>query len=171
LDVQDRSLSDQSATFGINNKFIKFIYLIQGLFDLNSDGTPEAVPWLQSGSGFLALDENQDGLINNGRELFGPRSGNGFAELAQYDQDGSGWIDENDPIFSRLRVWTKDPDGPETLQTLADLRIGAILLGSTDSPFQLTNYANESLGEVVRSGLYLKEDGSVGFAQQINLTA
>jgi hypothetical protein len=54
---------------------------------------------------------------------------------------------------------------------LADQRIGAIFLGSTDSPFQLTDYANESLGEVVRSGLYLKEDGSVGFAQQINLTA
>ena len=140
-------------------------------FDLNSDETPEAVSWLQSGSGFLALDENQDGLINNGRELFGPQSGNGFAELAQYDQDGSGWIDENDPVFSRLRIWTKNPDGPETLQTLADQRVGAIFLGSTDSPFQLTNYANESLGEVVRSGLYLKEDGSVGFAQQINLTA
>lgn len=140
-------------------------------FDLNNDGTPETVSWLQSGSGFLALDENQDGLVNNGRELFGPQSGNGFAELAQYDQDGSGWIDENDPVFSRLRVWTKDPDGMETLRTLADQRVGAIFLGSTDSPFQLTNYANESLGEVVRSGLYVKEDGSVGFAQQINLTA
>lgn len=140
-------------------------------FDLDSDGTPEAVSRLQPGSGFLALDENQDGLINNGRELFGPQSGNGFAELAQYDQDGSGWIDENDPVFSRLRIWTKNPDGPETLQTLADQRVGAIFLGSTDSPFQLTNYANESLGEVVRSGLYLKEDGSAGFAQQINLTA
>jgi hypothetical protein len=140
-------------------------------FDLNSDGTPESVPWLQSGSGFLALDENQDGLINNGRELFGPQSGNGFAELAQYDQDESGWIDENDPVFSRLRVWTNNPDGPETLRTLADQRIGAIFLGSADSPFQIKNYANESLGEVVRSGLYLKEDGSVGFTQQINLTA
>ncbi len=29
-------------------------------------------------SGFLAFDKNADGMINDGSELFGPESGNGF---------------------------------------------------------------------------------------------
>ena len=60
---------------------------------------------------FLALDLNGDGRINNGSELFGALSGNGFADLAQYDSDANGWIDENDEIFQRLKVWSGADDG------------------------------------------------------------
>lgn len=139
-------------------------------FDLNADGTAESLSWLQSGSGFLALDRNQDGWINDGGELFGPQSGNGFQDLAAFDQDQSGWIDESDPVFGRLRVWTRDPGGTERLITLAEAGVGALATRYADSPFQLKNAANESLGEVVRSSLYLREDGETGFIQQINLT-
>ena len=41
-----------------------------------------------------ALDINEDGKINDGKELFGTASGNGFGDLAAYDQDNNGWIDE-----------------------------------------------------------------------------
>jgi hypothetical protein len=139
-------------------------------FDLNADGSPESVSWLQTGSGFLALDRDQDGLINNGRELFGPQSGNGFQDLAEYDQDRSGWIDEEDPVFGRLQVWSREADGTETLRTLVDAGVGAIATGYASSPFQIKNSSNESLGEVVRSGIYFQEDGGSGFVQQINLT-
>jgi hypothetical protein len=118
----------------------------------------------------LALDLDRDGLITDGRELFGPQTGNGFAELARYDQDGSSWIDEGDPIFSQLRIWTKGLDGPDRLSPLADRGIGAISLSHGDSPFQLKSTANESLGEVVRTGIYLDEEGKSGLVQQINLT-
>ncbi|MEA3469756.1 MAG: hypothetical protein U9R57_16250 [Thermodesulfobacteriota bacterium] len=43
--------------------------------------------------------------INNGAELFGPTTGHGFQERAQYELDFIGWIDENDSIFSSLRIW------------------------------------------------------------------
>lgn len=139
-------------------------------FDLNGDGTLESIPGLAGGNGFLALDINRDGEINDGRELFGPQTGNGFTELARYDQDGSSWIDEGDPIFSQLRIWTKGLDGPDRLSPLADRGIGAISLSHGDSPFQLKSTANESLGEVVRTGIYLDEEGKSGLVQQINLT-
>ena len=42
-----------------------------------------------NGSGYLALDKNGDGTINDGSELFGTRNGDGFADLAQYDEDGN----------------------------------------------------------------------------------
>jgi hypothetical protein len=35
----------------------------------------------------------------NGAELFGARSGDGFAELAALDGDGNGWIDEGDAAW------------------------------------------------------------------------
>ncbi len=39
--------------------------------------------------------------INDGSELFGTSSGDGFKDLATYDEDENGWIDENDSIFSK----------------------------------------------------------------------
>ena len=61
-------------------------------FDLDSDGTPEEISALEKGSGFLALDKNEDGKIGDGSELFGVGSGDGFRDLAAYDEDGNGWI-------------------------------------------------------------------------------
>ncbi|MBI4734092.1 MAG: hypothetical protein HY779_04665, partial [Rubrobacteridae bacterium] len=74
-------------------------------FDLNSDGVSENISMLNPNSGFLALDKNNDGIINDGSELFGPSTGQGFDELSAYDEDGNMWIDENDSIFKALLTW------------------------------------------------------------------
>lgn len=140
-------------------------------FDLNADGKKENISFAGPGSGFLALDINCDGIINDGRELFGPQSGKGFAELARYDSDNNGWIDEKDFIFSRLRIWTKDQKGKDTLSSLKDRNIGAIYLGNMAGQFEIKNNENRSLGEVKSSGVFLKENGSAGTIQQIDLTA
>ncbi len=89
-------------------------------FDLDMDGTLDQISFAGKGGGFLALDKNDNGIIDDGSELFGPKTGNGFEELAEYDSDSNGWIDENDPIFNRLRVWTKDQNGKDTLMALVD---------------------------------------------------
>lgn len=59
-------------------------------FDLDGDGLTEDIAFATGGSGFLALDKNGDGQINDGTELFGPAMGDGFAELALYDLDNNG---------------------------------------------------------------------------------
>ncbi|HMU67403.1 MAG TPA: hypothetical protein PKE57_09660, partial [Cellvibrionaceae bacterium] len=138
-------------------------------FDLDSDGTEEQIANLRPNSGYLALDKNGDGVINNGRELFGPTSNNGFAELAAYDEDNNGFIDEGDSVYSQLRIWQRDSNGASRLLALGDRQIGAIYLGHAMSPMQLKAADNTSLGEVVSSGVYLREDGSTGLVQQINL--
>ena len=84
-------------------------------FDLDCDGTEDYISTLGQGSGFLALDKNQDGVINDGSELFGTQSGNGFYDLSTYDSDGNGWIDEADEIFDKLRIWTTDANGNSQL--------------------------------------------------------
>lgn len=140
-------------------------------FDLNSDGQNEQINILASGSGYLALDKNADGKVNDGSELFGTASGNGFADLAKYDSDQNGWIDESDPVFKQLKVMTQDAQGATTVSSLADKGVGAISLGSVATPFDIKNTSNQLLGSVRSSGVVLNENGTTGTVQQIDLTA
>lgn len=139
------------------------------IFDLNTDGKDEQISFVNSGSGFLALDLNGDGVVNNGSELFGPSTGDGFAELSQYDEDGNQWIDENDSIYDRLRIWTKDEGGGDVLFALGQKGVGAIFLGNIDTPFAIKNQDNDLQGQVNKSGIYAGENGTVGTVQQIDL--
>jgi hypothetical protein len=140
-------------------------------FDLNSDGTNEHIAFVAPGSGFLALDKNGDNMINNGSELFGPATGNGFNELAAYDSDGNNWIDENDTVYGRLRIWAKDSAGKDQLFTLSQKGVGALFLGNVATPFSIKNGENELAGQIRSTGVFLQENGTAGTLQQIDLVA
>ncbi|MBU1418739.1 MAG: hypothetical protein KKI15_09640 [Proteobacteria bacterium] len=140
-------------------------------FDIDNDGIANQISTLKSGSGFLALDKNGDNRINNGSEFFGPESGNGFQDLAAYDLDGNNWIDENDSIYDKLRIWTKDEAGNDTLFALGEKGIGAIYLDSAASLFSLKDSQNSLLGQVQSTGIFLNENGLAGTIQQIDLVA
>lgn len=141
------------------------------LFDLDSDGKEEAISFAGKGSGFLALDKNSDGKINDGNELFGTKTGNGFRDLAEYDKDQNGWIDEADDIFKDLKIWTKEEQGKDRLMNLKEAGIGAIYLDHASTQFSLKQEeANKTNGVIRNSGIYLKESGEVGTIQHIDLT-
>lgn len=138
-------------------------------FDLDADGQKEEISELGIGSGYLALDKNQDGDINDGSELFGPQSGDGFADLAAYDEDGNGWIDENDSIWKKLKIWCRDEFGQDTLYTLAEKGVGAICLQNTATDFALKDDKNTSNGFIRSTGIFLYENGNVGTIQHLDL--
>jgi hypothetical protein len=140
-------------------------------FDIDSDGRADQISFVGSGSGFLALDKNSDGAINNGSELFGAASGDGFGELAAYDLDGNNWIDENDAIYNNLRIWSKDAEGHDSLVALGQQGVGAIYLGHITTPFSIKDADNTLQGQVRASGVYVNENGSVGTIQQVDLVA
>jgi len=123
-------------------------------FDLNRDGTKEKVSWTASGSddAFLVLDVNDNGVIDDGKELFGnttvqpaPAAGtsrNGFLALGLYGEtwvggNGDGFIDRRDSVFTRLRLWQDvNHNGiseVNELHTLSEMGLESISLGYRES--------------------------------------
>lgn len=139
-------------------------------FDIDGDGVEEEISQLARGNGFLALDENGNGKIDDGNELFGTKSGNGFKDLSAYDEDGNGWIDENDSVYSKLKIWVKDASGNDKLIGLGQADVGAIYLGATDTQFtHAVADTNETQAVVRQTGFYLHEStGAAGIVQQID---
>lgn len=137
-------------------------------FDLDSDGKEEEISFVGEGSGLLALDKNKDGKVNDGSELFGTKSGDGFKDLSRYDEDGNGWIDEADSVYKDLRVWTKDADGNDHLLTLKEANVGAIYLGNANTQFTMRDDAQQTRAVIQKSGVYLKESGEVGTVQHVD---
>lgn len=108
VDVSGNGFNLTSATDGVDFDFFGF-----GAVRLS---------WTVVGSddGFLVLDRNGNGTIDNGSELFGnatpqsqPPAGeikHGFLALAEYDKSGNGGnadslITNADAVFSSLRLW------------------------------------------------------------------
>ncbi len=81
-------------------------------FDIDADGMAEAVSWISSGDGWLAIDSNENGKIDGVGELFGSDGTGGFAALAALDTNADGKIDAQDAAYSQLVVWQdKNSDG------------------------------------------------------------
>lgn len=97
-------------------------------FDIDGDGLQEGLQWVRPGGddAFLALDLNGNGVVDDGRELFGSGTilvlegqiaADGFAALAQYDRlelggNGDGLITAGDAIWTQLLFWTdRDANG------------------------------------------------------------
>lgn len=138
-------------------------------FDIDADGEKDEISQLGSKSGYLALDKNGDGVINDGSELFGTASGDGFADLAKYDEDGNGWIDENDAIWSKLKIWCKDENGKDVLYRLADKGVGAICLQKAATDFTLQGAQGQTNGAIRSTGVFLYENGNVGTVQHVDV--
>ena len=82
-------------------------------FDHDGNGFAENTGWVDSNDALLVLDRNQNGLIDDGKELFGSntllssgkRAQNGFEALAEFDENRDGVIDAADSVWSRLQLW------------------------------------------------------------------
>ncbi len=113
-------------------------------FDLDSDGTREHLSWTSADSddAWLVLDRNNNGLIDDGTELFGnimpqpvPPQGeerNGFLALAVYDKPANGGnndnqIDARDAVFAQLKLWQdRNHSGVSEASELQNLSSSAV---------------------------------------------
>ncbi|GAA0557664.1 hypothetical protein GCM10009098_27000 [Rheinheimera aquimaris] len=134
-------------------------------FDLRNDGSNIQLPQLAARQYYLAYDRNQDQQVNNGTELFGPRTGQGFAELAGFDDNANGFIDPGDDIWQYLYLWRPE----QSLLSMQQAKLGAISIESAATPMPLHNADNTLAGQLQRSGLAFMTDGKPALVQQIDL--
>ncbi|MFW5844884.1 MAG: hypothetical protein ACOCXJ_01520 [Planctomycetota bacterium] len=138
--------------------------------DLDADGQLDDIARIESSDAFLVLDRDDDQQLDDGRELFGPTSGDGYGELARLDDDGNGFIDAGDSAWSRLHLGRVDTTGTVHLQSVQEAGIGALSLQHVASPF--AHYQDDRLQGLSRSsGFYLREDGSAGLVSQVDFVA
>jgi hypothetical protein len=96
----------------------------------------QATSWVTEGDGFLFVDANGNGVVDDGSELFGTDTefDGGFAHLAVHDTDKNGFVDHEDKVFSTLGVWVDtNQDGVSTkdeIRTLVDVGIMRIDVGA-----------------------------------------
>ncbi|HTY99486.1 MAG TPA: hypothetical protein VMB75_06605 [Rhodocyclaceae bacterium] len=137
-------------------------------FDLDGDGKTESVRLPPAGSALLFDDRNHNGRADDGSELFGPQSGDGFAELGRLDSDGNGWIDSGDAAFADLKLWQLSDQGAPSVRSLADTGIGALAIGSAATPFTLKENG-AGIGQMRASSVWLGETTGAGTVREIDL--
>ncbi len=138
-------------------------------FDLDLDGELDDVSVPRDGSGFLVFDRNGNGIIDDGSELFGPSTNNGFSELRALDDDHNGWLDENDVAFDKLQIWSMNSSGEMELTGLLEADVGAIYLSSVSTEYTLTDEAYGQNGQLRESSIYMKESGGVSSIHELDI--
>lgn len=145
-------------------------------FDLDADGVPDHTSWtrMQTKDGFLVLDRNRNGMIDDGRELFGHATPlmlsasvahHGYEVLEEFDLpplggNGDGVIDAEDTIFGYLQVWLDKNRDTVTqegeLKSLAEVGVVSISLAYYRADEE------DQWGNVLRwwSPIYLDDGGA-----------
>ncbi|QKU78936.1 hypothetical protein HPY08_08365 [Vibrio cholerae] len=125
----------------------------QAKFDLTGNSFATHSSWLSGDDGFLAIDKNNDGSINNIDELFGREDITGFEELELLDSNGDGKISTEDAAFEQLLIWQdKNGDGSSTqeeLKKLSDYNITEIGLDRSASGAEKNDVLLEEVGHYV----------------------
>ncbi|MBU0484382.1 MAG: hypothetical protein KKB30_07710, partial [Proteobacteria bacterium] len=139
------------------------------LFDHDGDGVKNGTGWVSADDGFLVMDRNGNGTIDNGTELFGdstPLSGggtavDGFHALADQDTNFDGVVNNLDGNWNELRVWRDlNQDGESQtgeLLTLDELGISGINVAKTENSQLLANG-----NQIADLGTFIKTDGTMG---------
>jgi hypothetical protein len=155
LDLDGNGIQTLAANQGVN-------------FDLFGDGQSAQWGWVAGNDGFLVMDRNGDGQINDGKELFGSgtrladgsRAADGYAAMAAEDSNKDGKLDASDANFGKLQVWVDaDKDGftdAGELKGLADLGIVSLDLNAAKG----SEIDNGNLLGLTSS--YTKSDGTKG---------
>ena len=115
---------------------IKGIDEVGVYFNLDADEPLEDTGWIGPDDGFLVIDNNSNGIVDDISELCGDANTGGFEALTLLDSNTDGYITSADSQWSSLRVWKDSDQDGETdggeLQTLSYHGITSINLSYTE---------------------------------------
>lgn len=149
---------------------IKTTSIINGtFFDVKGNGFAQLTGWVSPEDGLLVRDINGDGVINDGRELFGDQTilkngttaANGFQALADLDDNGDGKIDASDMAYSELRVW-QDLNGNGITESGEMFTFDQLGIESLNVSSTTTNTTDSSGNTQILSGSFERQDGTMG---------
>ncbi len=143
------NLSDEDFSFDLSH---------QVEFDLDADGEVDRFYTPSEQNYLLAIDKNANGMIDNGKELFGDADGadDGFAALRAYDENGDQVIDKRDSIYNQLLLLALSGEG-QKITSLAEKGVTSIYLTENKSNQQ---YENDN--RLASESRYVTEDGRSG---------
>lgn len=136
-------------------------------FDINQDGNLNKLPIFTGDVGYLVYDKNQNVKADDGSELFGPQTGHGFNELAQFDSNGNGFIDNEDEAFEQLYIW--QPEKSSKMMSLTEANILAINTSAIDTPFSFYDTQGNIMAQMRRSSFAISNDGLGKGVHQIDV--
>jgi len=135
-------------------------------FDMDLDGIGDQTGWVGSDDGFLALDRNGNGIIDDASEISFASDADGALSdlegLRAFDSNANGFLDAGDVRFGEFRVWRDaNQDGisqASELFSLAQLGIVQMnlsldLTGAEPGEVENTIYGTTQ---------YLRDDGTTG---------
>ncbi|MCL4537309.1 MAG: hypothetical protein M1610_06950 [Nitrospirae bacterium] len=140
-------------------------------FDHDANGFSEQTGWISGDDGILVMDRNEDGVINDGKELFGDqtilsngqKASNGFQALSELDENKDGKIDSNDAAFNQLKIWQDiDGDGYSSSDELISLSDAGIQ--SINTGYANTNLTDANGNTIKQAGSFTRTDGTTGNA-------
>jgi Ca2+-binding RTX toxin-like protein len=143
-------------------------------FDHDGDGYKEQTGWLSGSDGFVVLDRNGNGVIDNGTELFGTNTSlsdgttasDGYDALAEYDLNQDGKIDSSDSIYNDIKIWTdvnyNGVSEQEELFSLKDLGIKSISVQGKNN-----GTITDTQNIVVKDGTFEYNNGTTGVSNSL----
>ncbi len=149
-------------------------------FDHDGDSVATATGWVRGDDGWLVIDKDGSGAIENGHELFGvdyvlrngEHASDGLEALRDLDDNADGVVDAADAGFGNLKVWQDaNQDGISQageLHSLAELDIaslGANQPWAGQPAYQWLRDGNSVEG----TGTFTRADGSTGEMVNLNL--
>jgi Ca2+-binding RTX toxin-like protein/GH24 family phage-related lysozyme (muramidase) len=143
-------------------------------FDADNDGQLEKSGWVGGDDGWLVVDWNGDGKIDQQAELDFARYGlDGMTDMDglayRFDTNRDGTVDANDRGFDKLLVWQDaDMDGVTDageLRSLADRGVASI---DVHLP-EITGSMTPAVGDisVLRETSFTRTDGTTGIAGDV----
>ncbi|MBF0193452.1 MAG: hypothetical protein HQL71_02800, partial [Magnetococcales bacterium] len=141
-------------------------------FNMSPDGQQQAVGWISSGDGFLVIDRNDNGQVDDITEMFSefyqPGVNTGLGALSTLDENGDSVLNAQDSGFANLQIWQdQNSDGqtdPGEMQSLSAHSITEINL----SVEQVNEWSDS--GVVLSEGSVTYENGDESAFGEVGLT-